>query len=81
MFEPLFPSVFKISQPLPVLERVGYIDDNFDKVIAIENAAMSPVPLNLLGLITRSSKIPDDFENSFSKSLRRYVPAIIELEG
>jgi hypothetical protein len=36
---------------------------------------------NLLRLITHSAKMVDDFDDSLGNPIRRYLPAVIELEG
>jgi hypothetical protein len=81
LLKTLFPTIFELSHPLAVPCTVGYIHDNPYQVIPIENPTVTPVAFHFLRLVTRCTKVIDDFEDRFRNPFSRDIAAIIEPEG
>jgi len=79
LFEAHFPTCFEPAHPLPVHHGIRNIYNKAHKVIAIDNAFMPLMPLDLLSLITDRTKEIHDFEDIFGEPITRYRASIIKL--
>jgi hypothetical protein len=52
-----------------------------DQVVAVECAAVPPVPLNVLCLVAGRAELLDDLQHGVSQPLGGDVAAVVELEG
>ena len=71
----------KSCRRLPILSRVGHINDDPHNIVPIKKAAVAPVTLDFLGLVTGRTKTVYNLQHRLSEPIRRHVPAVIEPDG
>jgi hypothetical protein len=67
LIEARLPSSLEFAHPLPVLYQIGNVDHQSHKIVAVNDSPVSPMPLNLLSLVTGRPKMIDDFKYSFGE--------------
>jgi hypothetical protein len=75
-----FPAALECLHPAAVFLGVGYIDDEPNQVVAIENGALSPMAFDFLSFVAGGAELLDDFEEGVSEPLGGDVAAVVELE-
>lgn len=81
LLKPGLPVCLEALHPLAVGLGIGNINNNFYEIVAVHDAADTPVPLDFLRFVAGGAKMVDDFQDCFGQPLRRYVAPSLNWRG
>ena len=74
------PALLEGHHPRVIRDRVGQVNNQPNKRIAVVSTTVPPMPLDALSLVAGSSEARNDFEDRVSQPLCRNVATVVELE-
>ena len=69
-----------LLHPAAIANQVRRVNDKLYQIVTDENASMTPMTFDFLGLVAGSTKIFDDLQNCLCKQFCRHVASVIELK-
>jgi hypothetical protein len=69
-----------LEHPLPIGFVIRGVNDYFNEIVAVENAFLPSMALNLLSLEARGIEFVNDFQYRFGQYFRTYFLPVVKLK-